>query len=345
MERRPINRVVQPMEEGLPEVSPTEVVVEKHQNPQPQDPTPTTMSDDDWAKEIEKEKAEQEAVLKKLEAEEKATEQKVVEVQQHDASTDQKIAELEKQLAALKAQQAKPIVQEQPKPQPTPVAEPPKQESSQETTASSDPENPFDKLQKDELGGSIPQTSQEIELPKEESVDPIQKKHEETAKKNNCSNRVFTDNGTEEDLDNAIVTYDREDQRDDDAKEESPSPGIIAMSLCAQAGQKTKQARMMNRFINEPCRRVSFGSPRSHHVFPKTTKPLRSIYLEMLRRSPFYLVHRVCIGSCSTTADSGSRFVQSLYRMHLRSFMRLTMISKNSAGSWEDSSTWYWVLI
>ena len=251
MERRPINRVVQPMEEGLPEVSPTEVVVEKHQDPQPQDPTPTTMSDDDWAKEIEKEKAEQEAVLKKLEAEEKATEQKVVEVQQHDASTDQKIAELEKQLAALKAQQAKPIVQEQPKPQPTPVAEPPKQESSQETTASSDPENPFDKLQKDELGGSIPQTSQEIELPKEESVDPIQKKHEETAKKNNCSNRVFTDNGTEEDLDNAIVTYDREDQRDDDAKEESPSPGIIAMSLCAQAGQKTKQARMMNRFINE----------------------------------------------------------------------------------------------
>lgn len=249
MERRPINRVVQPMEDGLPEVPPTEVVVDKRPEPKSSEPVASVMSDDDWAKEIEKEKAEQEAVLKKLEEEENATAQKVAEVQQHDTQADQKIAELERQLAELKAQQAKPTVQEQPKVVATPNPEPKKEEPQQ--SAPSDPMNPFEKLLKDELGGNLSKPTTEVNTPTEESVDPVQKKHEEIATKNNCSNRVFTDNGTEDDLDNAIITYDREDQRDEDAKEEAPSPGIIAMSLCAQAGQKTKQARMMNRYINE----------------------------------------------------------------------------------------------
>lgn len=249
MERRPINRVVQPMEDGLPEVPPTEVIVDKHPEPQPSEPTPSAVTDEDWAKEIEREKAEQEAVLKKLAEEEKATEQKVTETQQHEMQADQKIAELERQLAELKAQQAKPV-QEPPKPQPQPVApKEPKQEAQQ--PAPSAPVNPLEKLQQDELGGTLSQNTPEVNAPKEEIVDPVQKKHDEIATKNNCSNRVFTDNGTEDDLDNAIITYDREDQRDEEAKEESPSPGIIAMSLCAQAGQKTKQARMMNRYINE----------------------------------------------------------------------------------------------
>ena len=249
MERRPINRVVQPMEDGLPEVPPTEVIVDKHPEPQPSEPTPSAVTDEDWAKEIEREKAEQEAVLKKLAEEEKATEQKVAEAQQHEMQADQKIAELERQLAELKAQQAKPV-QEPPKPQPQPVApKEPKQEAQQ--PAPSTPVNPLEKLQQDELGGTLSQNTPEANAPKEEIVDPVQKKHDEIATKNNCSNRVFTDNGTEDDLDNAIITYDREDQRDEEAKEESPSPGIIAMSLCAQAGQKTKQARMMNRYINE----------------------------------------------------------------------------------------------
>lgn len=249
MERRPINRVVQPMEDGLPEVPPTEVIVDKHPEPQPSEPTPSAVTDEDWAKEIEREKAEQEAVLKKLEEEENATEQKVAETQQHEVQADQKIAELERQLAELKAQQAKPV-QEPPKPQPQPVApKEPKQEAQQ--PAPSAPVNPLEKLQQDELGGTLSQNTPEVNAPKEEIVDPVQKKHDEIATKNNCSNRVFTDNGTEDDLDNAIITYDREDQRDEEAKEESPSPGIIAMSLCAQAGQKTKQARMMNRYINE----------------------------------------------------------------------------------------------
>jgi chemotaxis protein histidine kinase CheA len=249
MERRPINRVVQPMEDGLPEVPPTEVIVDKHPEPQPSEPTPSAVTDEDWAKEIEREKAEQEAVLKKLAEEEKATEQKVTETQQHEMQADQKIAELERQLAELKAQQAKPV-QEPPKPQPQPVApKEPKQEAQQ--PAPSAPVNPLEKLQQDELGGTLSQNTPEANAPKEEIVDPVQKKHDEIATKNNCSNRVFTDNGTEDDLDNAIITYDREDQRDEEAKEESPSPGIIAMSLCAQAGQKTKQARMMNRYINE----------------------------------------------------------------------------------------------
>ena len=249
MERRPINRVVQPMEDGLPEVPPTEVIVDKHPEPQPSEPTPSAVTDEDWAKEIEREKAEQEAVLKKLAEEEKATEQKVAETQQHEMQADQKIAELERQLAELKAQQAKPV-QEPPKPQPQPVApKEPKQEAQQ--PAPSAPVNPLEKLQQDELGGTLSQNTPEANAPKEEIVDPVQKKHDEIATKNNCSNRVFTDNGTEDDLDNAIITYDREDQRDEEAKEESPSPGIIAMSLCAQAGQKTKQARMMNRYINE----------------------------------------------------------------------------------------------
>lgn len=249
MERRPINRVVQPMEDGLPEVPPTEVIVDKHPEPQPSEPTPSAVTDEDWAKEIEREKAEQEAVLKKLEEEENATEQKVAETQQHEVQADQKIAELERQLAELKALQAKPV-QEPPKPQPQPVApKDPKQEAQQ--PAPSAPVNPLEKLQQDELGGTLSQNTPEANAPKEEIVDPVQKKHDEIATKNNCSNRVFTDNGTEDDLDNAIITYDREDQRDEEAKEESPSPGIIAMSLCAQAGQKTKQARMMNRYINE----------------------------------------------------------------------------------------------
>lgn len=249
MERRPINRVVQPMEDGLPEVPPTEVIVDKHPEPQPSEPTPSAVTDEDWAKEIEREKAEQEAVLKKLEEEENATEQKVAETQQHEVQADQKIAELERQLAELKAQQAKPV-QEPPKPQPQPVApKDPKQEAQQ--PAPSAPVNPLEKLQQDELGGTLSQNTPEANAPKEEIVDPVQKKHDEIATKNNCSNRVFTDNGTEDDLDNAIITYDREDQRDEEAKEESPSPGIIAMSLCAQAGQKTKQARMMNRYLNE----------------------------------------------------------------------------------------------
>lgn len=249
MERRPINRVVQPMEDGLPEVPPTEVIVDKHPEPQPSEPTPSAVTDEDWAKEIEREKAEQEAVLKKLAEEENATEQKVAETQQHEVQADQKIAELERQLAELKAQQAKPV-QEPPKPQPQPVApKEPKQEAQQ--PAPSAPVNPLEKLQQDELGGTLSQNTPEANAPKEEIVDPVQKKHDEIATKNNCSNRVFTDNGTEDDLDNAIITYDREDQRDEEAKEESPSPGIIAMSLCAQAGQKTKQARMMNRYLNE----------------------------------------------------------------------------------------------
>ena len=249
MERRPINRVVQPMEDGLPEVPPTEVIVDKHPEPQPSEPTPSAVTDEDWAKEIEREKAEQEAVLKKLAEEEKATEQKVAATQQHEMQADQKIAELERQLAELKAQQAKPV-QEPPKPQPQPVApKEPKQEAQQ--PAPSAPVNPLEKLQQDELGGTLSQNTPEANAPKEEIVDPVQKKHDEIATKNNCSNRVFTDNGTEDDLDNAIITYDREDQRDEEAKEESPSPGIIAMSLCAQAGQKTKQARMMNRYLNE----------------------------------------------------------------------------------------------
>lgn len=249
MERRPINRVVQPMEDGLPEVPPTEVIVDKHPEPQPSEPTPSAVTDEDWAKEIEREKAEQEAVLKKLAEEEKATEQKVAETQQHEVQTGQKIAELERQLAELKALQAKPV-QEPPKPQEQPVApKDPKQEAQQ--PAPSAPVNPLEKLQQDELGGTLSQNTPEANAPKEEIVDPVQKKHDEIATKNNCSNRVFTDNGTEDDLDNAIITYDREDQRDEEAKEESPSPGIIAMSLCAQAGQKTKQARMMNRYINE----------------------------------------------------------------------------------------------
>lgn len=249
MERRPINRVVQPMEDGLPEVPPTEVIVDKHPEPQPSEPTSSAATDEDWAKEIEREKAEQEAVLKKLAEEEKATEQKVAETQQHEMQADQKIAELERQLAELKALQAKPV-QEPQKPQPQPVApKEPKQEAQQ--PAPSAPVNPLEKLQQDELGGTLSQNTPEANAPKEEIVDPVQKKHDEIATKNNCSNRVFTDNGTEDDLDNAIITYDREDQRDEEAKEESPSPGIIAMSLCAQAGQKTKQARMMNRYINE----------------------------------------------------------------------------------------------
>ena len=249
MERRPINRVVQPMEEGLPEVPPTEVIVDKHPEPKSSEPTTPVMSDEDWAKEIEKEKAEQEAVLKKLEEEERATEQKVTEVQQHDTQADQKIAELERQLAELKAQQAKSAVTEQPKVPSTPQPEPTPVEPQQTTPPT--PVNPFEKLQKDELGGNLSKPTPEVNAPTEESVDPVQKKHEEISTKNNCSNRVFTDNGTEDDLDNAIITYDREDQRDEDTKEETPSPGIIAMSLCAQAGQKTKQARMMNRYINE----------------------------------------------------------------------------------------------
>ena len=249
MERRPINRVVQPMEDGLPEVPPTEVIVDKHPEPQPSEPTSSAATDEDWAKEIEREKAEQEAVLKKLAEEEKATEQKVAETQQHEMQADQKIAELERQLAELKALQAKPV-QEPQKPQPQPVApKEPKQEAQQ--PAPSAPVNPLEKLQQDELGGTLSQNTPEANAPKEEIVDPVQKKHDEIATKNNCSNRVFTDNGTENDLDNAIITYDREDQRDEEAKEESPSPGIIAMSLCAQAGQKTKQARMMNRYLNE----------------------------------------------------------------------------------------------
>ena len=249
MERRPINRVVQPMEDGLPEVPPTEVIVDKHPEPQPSEPTPSAVTDEDWAKEIEREKAEQEAVLKKLAEEEKATEQKVAETQQHEVQADQKSAELERQLAELKALQAKPV-QEPPKPQPQPVApKEPKQEAQQ--PAPSAPVNPLEKLQQDELGGTLSQNTPEANAPKEEIVDPVQKKHDEIATKNNCSNRVFTDNGTEDDLDNAIITYDREDQRDEEAKEESPSPGIIAMSLCAQAGQKTKQGRMMNRYLNE----------------------------------------------------------------------------------------------
>lgn len=247
MERRPINRVVQPMEDGLPEVPPTEVIVDKHPEPQPSEPTPSAVTDEDWAKEIEREKAEQEAVLKKLAEEEKATEQKVAETQQHEVQADQKIAELERQLAELKALQAKPV-QEPPKPQPVAPKEP-KQEAQQPAPSTS--VNPLEKLQQDELGGTLSQNTPEANAPKEEIVDPVQKKHDEIATKNNCSNRVFTDNGTEDDLDNAIITYDREDQRDEEAKEESPSPGIIAMSLCAQAGQKTKQARMMNRYINE----------------------------------------------------------------------------------------------
>lgn len=256
MERRPINRSIQSMTDGLPEVPPTEVVVEKHSETTRQEPTP--MSDEDWAKEIEREKAEQEVVLKKLEAEEKAVAETntavkeentvVKEVQQRESQDAQKIAELEKQLAALKAQQVK-AAQESPNVPPTSQIKQKPAEPKQ--SAQPNPTHPFEKLQQDELGASLSQSTSEIRDPKEETVDPIQKKHDEIAAKNNCSSRVFTDNGTEDDLDNAIITYDREDQRDDAAKEEAPSPGIVAMTLCAQVGQKTKQARMMNRYIKE----------------------------------------------------------------------------------------------
>ena len=77
------------------------------------------------------------------------------------------------------------------------------------------------------------------------------KKHAEIAEKNNVSNRVFTDIGTDEELADLVDRIDQEDNRSDDAKEESPSPALTTLVFCDQIGQRTRQQHMMNRFVKE----------------------------------------------------------------------------------------------
>lgn len=77
------------------------------------------------------------------------------------------------------------------------------------------------------------------------------KKHAEIAEKNNVSNRVFTDIGTDEELADLVERIDQEDNRSDDAKEESPSPALTTLVFCDQIGQRTRQQHMMNRFVKE----------------------------------------------------------------------------------------------
>ena len=77
------------------------------------------------------------------------------------------------------------------------------------------------------------------------------KKHAEIAEKNNVSNRVFTDIGTDEELADLVERIDQEDNRSDEAKEESPSPALTTLVFCDQIGQRTRQQHMMNRFVKE----------------------------------------------------------------------------------------------
>lgn len=77
------------------------------------------------------------------------------------------------------------------------------------------------------------------------------KKHAEIAEKNNVSNRVFTDIGTDEELADLVERIDQEDNRSDDAKEESPSSALTTLVFCDQIGQRTRQQHMMNRFVKE----------------------------------------------------------------------------------------------
>ena len=92
------------------------------------------------------------------------------------------------------------------------------------------------------------------------------KRREEIAKKNNVSNRVFTDIGTDEELAELVEKIDQEDNRSDEAKEESPSPALTTLIFCDQIGQKTRQQHMMNRFIKE------LGQEKNQH-FKEVTEP------------------------------------------------------------------------
>ena len=92
------------------------------------------------------------------------------------------------------------------------------------------------------------------------------KRHEEIAKKNNVSNRVFTDIGTDEELAELVEKIDQEDNRSDEAKEESPSPALTTLIFCDQIGQRTRQQHMMNRFIKE------LGQEKNQH-FKEVTEP------------------------------------------------------------------------
>ena len=96
-----------------------------------------------------------------------------------------------------------------------------------------------------------------------------QKKHQEIAEKNNVSNRVFTDNGSDEDLGNLMETLDKEDARTEEAKEENPSPALTTLVLCEQIGQRTRQQRMMNRFIKE------LGAEKNQHFKEMTETDLK----------------------------------------------------------------------
>lgn len=93
-----------------------------------------------------------------------------------------------------------------------------------------------------------------------------EKRREEIAKKNNVSNRVFTDIGTDEELAELVEKIDQEDNRSDEAKEESPSPALTTLIFCDQIGQKTRQQHMMNRFIKE------LGQEKNQH-FKEVTEP------------------------------------------------------------------------
>lgn len=238
MERRPIRR---PVEEGaLPEIPPTEAVPLKKEEQAA--PAPELPDDDAaWAAEIEKEKAALKQVMEKQEQIKQETQKQEESIEEED----REIAELERQLAAKRA------AKQQKQVQVTPAPKQPEPKTQQEPVAEQPTSSPFEKLQKDEVGGTIPEVEEQVGPDKEESVDPVAEQHQKIAARNNCSTRVFTDNGTDDDLDNALITYDKEDTRDEDAKEDAPSEEVIKMSLCAQIGQKTKQARMMNRYILE----------------------------------------------------------------------------------------------
>ena len=235
MEKRKLNvpvdpTPVTPAEQELPEISPAEVTV-----PAPAEQTPAEQpsfldqqikTEREWKAAIEKQKAEaaQAQAVEIIPPEKRVSpieevESENVEEQNASTSEDEEIAKLEAALAAKKAARAKSA----PAPQPKAIEEPKKE------------------------------TVVDTPKPVETAAKPTKPEKDTAAiaETNNASNRVFTEIGSDEELENLIELIDSEDTRSDEAKSESPNQGIIELTLCNQIGQRTKQQRMLNRFIEE----------------------------------------------------------------------------------------------
>lgn len=102
---------------------------------------------------------------------------------------------------------------------------------------------------KDEVvAPSKEKTPEEI---KEEAIVAKAIREKEIAEKNKASAYLYTDLGTDVDLDAAFARAMQEDEREESEKTKNPTDYITGLSICTYLGLRNKQHRLLAKFIDE----------------------------------------------------------------------------------------------